>query len=69
MKVMITTNSGEEWYALCQGVLGRQLEPEHTFIMATAPGVQQQACIYIVTDQLATWIELRHPRWVYKEQQ
>lgn len=66
MRVMITDLSGQEWWSLCQGMFGHQLQAVEDYTMATAPAEYGRLCIFEVDDQgpLATWITLKHPEWI-----
>lgn len=63
---MITDQQGEEWWALCQGMLGNPLTPIEDYMMAVAPGVAGRMCIFEVEDDtaLATWVRMKHPEWI-----
>lgn len=66
MRVMITDKEAQEWWALCQGMLGHQLDPVEDYQMATAPAEYGRLCIFDIADSsaMATWIQLKNPRWI-----
>jgi hypothetical protein len=63
---MITDQTAEEWWSLCNGMLGKPLEPIEDYMMSMAPGQAGRMFIYDIQDNtaVATWVTLKHPGWI-----